>query len=125
MCKEDKIVRFRGRKHFAEYWEAIKDVEGGTISPGGVAQILRMTRQGAFYLLKHRKFRAWEYYEEYNKLPSYVEVSVLDVVRYAIEAGTITQASDISLVPDKEWYFTMAKEGSILSSSKAEEAYTS
>lgn len=82
-----KVHVYIGRQRFNEYLDTIRQVEGGTLSPGGAASMLRCSRQFIHKLLKQGKLEAWLYYEEGHKRPDYGEIAVRDLEAYAAKYG--------------------------------------
>jgi hypothetical protein len=104
------MVEFRGRYQWESYLEAVRQVESGTISPGGATRLLRCSRQYIWELIGKGEVRAWAYYEEYAKKMSYVELSLVDLIVYGLRVGRIKQAVDIPLgFPNKQEIFDQCR----------------
>jgi excisionase family DNA binding protein len=88
--KVQTVWKFSGMGEFLEYCD--KHPEGrDTLSPGGAAAELGVTRQQVYNLIKAGKLRAWFVYECGNPCfdvpgnrASYVFVSCGDVALYAV-----------------------------------------
>jgi len=97
---DDKRV-FKGARELEEYGRVVGEVEGGTVSPGGAAAILRISRQSVHELLQKGKARSWVHYpDELASLrrAGYVYISVRDLVEYGVRVGRITCREDVGLV---------------------------
>ena len=94
----DSVTKFKGRENFQAFLEAVRQVEGGTVSPGGAAAILRVTRQGVEKLIDTGHLRAWEFYEGWPKARvTYREISVRDLITYGVKTGKIEAPADCAL----------------------------
>ena len=86
----DNVSKFRGRENFQAYLEALGQVDGGTVSPGGAAALLGVSRQGIDRLIEFGHLRAWEFYEGWPKpRVTYREISARDLIRYGVRTGKI------------------------------------
>lgn len=92
------VTKFKGRENFQAYMDALAQVDGGTISPGGAAALLRLTRQGVDRLIDSGHLRVWEFYEgAWLPRVAYREISVRDLVRYGVRSGRIRSRADCSI----------------------------
>lgn len=117
------VIEFRGRAQFREFLDTVARVEeeGGTISPGGAAALLRVSRQRIHKLIHDNpSVRAWTYAENWlaqaltdRGLSSlvYIEISVRDLVRYGVRRGRLDSAADSGIwFPHLEDEIRQAKE---------------
>src|SRR4051794_29936530 len=95
----DRINAFRGRERFQVYLQALEEQqsEGGTVSPGGAAAILGVSRQRVHDLLREGRFRAWAFYERPVDRAGYVEIAVRDIVEHGVRIGALRSAADSGL----------------------------
>ena len=94
----ENVTKFRGRENFRAYLDAVGQVDGGTVSPGGAAAILRVTRQGIDRLIDSGHLRVWEFYEGWPKpRVTYREISVRDLITYGVRTGKIETPADCAL----------------------------
>ena len=91
---DDKVTEFRGRQAFHAWLEAVDQVEGGTISPGGGAQLLGYTRQAIHNLITRGHVRAWVFYEDRVKPATYIEIAVRDLLAHGVRTGRIRSEDD-------------------------------
>ena len=95
----DKRV-FRGARELEEYGRVVGQVEGGTVSPGGAAAILRISRQSVHELMDKGKVRSWVHYPDAFaafRRAGYVYISVRDLVEYGVRSGRIKSHEDVGL----------------------------
>jgi hypothetical protein len=86
--KVENVVKFGSNQEFLEYVERHPEVMK-SVSPGGAASRLGITRQGVYNLIKRGKLRAWFVYDEEvggaydvpGNSASYVFVSMEDIDR--------------------------------------------
>ena len=96
------IIEYRGNGEKFKYFRDLEAVPGGTISPGGVVQILRCSRPFVSKLYtKHPDIRAWAYFSGAGTCADLVEVSVVDVVSYALRLEKYKNISEILLIPQE------------------------
>lgn len=91
---------FVGLDEREQYFETLQQVEGGTLSPGGAAAVLRVSRQGIWDLIDRGKLRVWYHYEsaaDQRKRRGFIEVSLRDVVEHGVRVGRIRQYEDVGL----------------------------
>lgn len=94
----DKVTIFRGRENFQAYLDAVRQVEAGTVSPGGAGMILGVSRQGIDKLIETGHLRAWLFYEGWPKPRcTYKEISVRDLIEYGVRTGRIESKADCGL----------------------------
>ena len=94
------VMEFSGRDQFGECLEALQkaDAEGGTLSPGGASMLLGVSRQRVLALVEtHDDIRAWLYYERWGKQAHLYEISVPDLIRWAVRAGQFRSEEDLGL----------------------------
>lgn len=94
------VQAYRGREQWRAYLEQLEqaDEEGGTLSPGGAALLLRVSRQRVLELCEtHADIRAWAYYETWGKQAVAYEVSVPDLLRWAVRVGRVRSIEDLGL----------------------------
>lgn len=83
-----KVHIYKGRERFHAYLDAVRSYEGATVSPGGAAAILGVTRQRIHQLMKAGRLESWLFYDgERGNRPSYCEISVADCHQYVKECG--------------------------------------
>lgn len=82
-------TRFEGLEELEAFNECVRNVEGGTISPGGGAILLATSRQRIHQLIEAGTVRAWRYFHSPRARPE-IEVSVRDLVRHGIARGRAT-----------------------------------
>ena len=82
-------IRFEGLEEREAFNECVRNVEGGTISPGGAAILLGVSRQMVHKLINTGRVRAWSYFYRAAARPE-IEISVRDLVRYGIATGRAT-----------------------------------
>jgi hypothetical protein len=91
---------FVGLDEREQYFEALHQVDGGTLSPGGAAAVLRVSRQGIWDLIDRGKLRVWYHYEstaDQRRRRGFIEVSLRDVVEHGVRMGRIRQYEDVGL----------------------------
>lgn len=87
-----RVRVFVGRDRQAEfrrYWEQFAAEHEGTISPGGAAAALGVTRQMVHKLIAQGKLRAVVYCDRPGGKAGYIEVSVRDVKERMRERGRL------------------------------------
>jgi hypothetical protein len=94
------VYEYRGRGRWSEFLKALQDEDTdglSTISPGGAATLLGVTRQRIFELLEQRfaGVRAWAFYEDDSKRASVVEVSVLDLLHWGVRVKRIQAGQEL------------------------------
>lgn len=92
--------KFRGREEWSAYLQALSDEDRdglSTISPGGAATLVGVSRQRILSLIDQplTSVRAWEFYEGFGRQARYVEVSVLDLLRWALDTGRIQPGQEL------------------------------
>lgn len=80
--RSGKVHRYCGRERFQEYLAAVQ-AAAPTVSPGGVADRLRITRQYAHDLIDAGRFEAYVFCDREGARSSYIEVCVRDVEAFA------------------------------------------
>ena len=91
------------------YKQAVRAYEGGTVSPGGAAAELGITRQGVHDLISRRKLRAWIYRRRAGNPATYIEIPWEDVKRYRDpdwqppEPPTPEEIAAMPPLPEAEW----------------------
>lgn len=93
---EGMIYIYTGKQK-QQYFSDLLQVEGGTISPGGAAQMLGVTRQRASQLPESQEIRAWAYYPEFSRHAALLEISVRDILAYGIRIGRFKEFTDVGL----------------------------
>jgi hypothetical protein len=99
---------FEGRDALIEMADACRNIEGGTVSPGGASAILGVSRQMIHKLVEKGELRCWAIREmpywtvaliemDFSKRIVYMSISVHDVVRYGIRVGRLQKKSDMRL----------------------------
>lgn len=98
------VYEFKGRSQVEEYFRvcAAMQEEGGTLSPGGAAALLGITRQSVHELIRENpNIRAWVFYEDYlfglMQRAAYLEISVVDLVRHGVRTGRIDSVEDCGI----------------------------
>lgn len=96
----EMVTEFRGRAKWREFLEVMRvaDDQGGTISPGGASQMLGITRQRVHEVVNERPdVRAWAYYSERDRTARNFEISVPDLLKWAVRVGRIRSEEDLGL----------------------------
>lgn len=96
------VHEFKGRATWRAFLETlvVADNEGGTISPGGAAQMLGITRQRVHDIVNERPdVRAWAYYTDRDNKARVFEISVPDILRWGVRTGRLKSEEDLGL----EW----------------------
>ncbi len=95
------LIEYRGRERWGEFLAVVQQAndEGGTISPGGGGRLLGVARQRIYSLVgDHPEVRAWAFYERRDSRYAEVyEVSVEDLLRWAVRLGRIRTEADLGL----------------------------
>jgi hypothetical protein len=79
---------FIGRDQKATFFDSLKVIPGGGISPGGAALMLGVTRQMVGLLIyQNPEVRAWIYRDYLGQQAVYIEISVTDLLRYGVKQG--------------------------------------
>lgn len=94
----DNVTKFKGRENFQAYLNAVGQVEAGTISPGGAAAVLRVSRQAIDSLIEAGHLRCWQFYEGWPKPRcTYKEIAVRDLIEWGVRTGKIQSKADCAL----------------------------
>jgi len=86
---------FHGLDEKDDYLQTVMTVEGGTLSPGGAASLLRMSREGIWQLIRRGQVRTWMYFDGRTKQPAMIDVSIRDLVRHGVRTGRIKSYADV------------------------------
>lgn len=100
------IYEYRGHGMKEEFFRSVAEVAGGTVSPGGAVQLLRISRQYVDKLMMMPEVRAWVLYEGRISRASIVEISIRDLIRYGYRVGRLKNITDIGLgfpISEEEW----------------------
>lgn len=97
------VIEFRGREQKAAYLQAVTDEERdglGTISPGGAGTMVGVSRQRIYELMNSNfsGVRTWFYFEGDTRQATYIDVSILDLLRWAVRVGRIQAGDDLPYV---------------------------
>jgi hypothetical protein len=76
-----------GRDRFDDYTEAVRQVPGGTMSPGGAALRMHVTRQYVHYLMKEGKLEFWLWRPGEGRRAHYCEIAIRDVDAFIASHG--------------------------------------
>lgn len=88
---------FVGPDQRQAFFRTLDAVEGGTLSPGGAAAVIRFTRQGIWRLIRAGHVRSWTYQDRPGGPVDLAEVSLRDVVAWAVDHGHITSYEQVGL----------------------------
>ena len=94
------VIEFYGRDEWSEYLKAVEaeDQVGGTASPGTAGALLGVSRQRIQQIVdSFPDVRAWLYYERKGRQSAMYEVSVRDLLRWAVRSGRIQSEEDLRL----------------------------
>ena len=95
---EQEKREFVGLDDRAAYLELVSTLPGGTVSPGGAAAILGVSRQRINDLCHEGRLRHWKFYSRPGmQLPEMMDVSVRDLVEYGVRYGRIRSYADVGL----------------------------
>lgn len=89
---------WRGDECYEEYRAAYQAAEGLTISPGGAAAILRMSRQAVWWLARSGHVRCWVLYASKGTRPMYAEFSIQDLLLWGFETGRLNRDSRVGFL---------------------------
>ena len=96
------MFKYRGESQKLKYFRDVESVPGGTVSPGGAVQILGCSRPYISKLIKvNSSVRAWMFYSDRTINSGMVEISVVDLVRYALRLGRYKNISEVPLIPQE------------------------
>ena len=82
----------------AAYWDVVRAVPGGTVSPGGAAVMLGVSRQRIQEIVKLPGVRAWVFHYPFSVQAAYMEISVRDIVAYGFRVGRIKSIDEVPLI---------------------------
>lgn len=94
------VVEFKGRENWRAFLDELQaqDERGGTISPNGAAMMLGVTRQRVQDLVNaNANIRAYAYYDHGDWRARVYEVSVPDLLFWAVRSGRIQSEEDLGL----------------------------
>jgi hypothetical protein len=95
------LTEYRGRERWAEFLAVVQQAndEGGTVSPGGAGMLVGVKRQRIYEIVRdHADVRAWSFYGNVTDRQAEVyEVSVEDLLRWAVRLGRIRTEADLGL----------------------------
>jgi hypothetical protein len=77
-----RVHEFIGRERVRDYIAALNAAKGLYISPGGVADLLRISRQAVYQLIQKGRFEVYVQRDYPGGVARYMEVSLADVEAY-------------------------------------------
>lgn len=99
---EGKLHKYYAEEDHARFLRDVVD-NAPTVSPGGVTQLLKCSREFVHQLIEAEQVETWVEYSGFlRRRASQIEVSVLDVVRYGLKSGRITKHSILGLCLDRD-----------------------
>nr|WP_296440212.1 hypothetical protein [Phytobacter sp.] len=95
------IYSYSGQQNLKLLHQAIAEIEGGTVSPGGAAALLQTSRQNIRKIVEERNdVRAWAFYHDGNparRRAQYMYISIWDLIAYGVRLGRIEDIADLGL----------------------------